>query len=59
MTNYCRIQKNEVLGRYLVASRDIKPGEIILKDEPLVLGPRQVFIKYRIYYIKLRIIINT
>ena len=37
-----RVEKNEVLGRFLVASRNIKVGEVILKDEPLVLGPRQV-----------------
>ncbi|MPC50943.1 Protein msta, isoform A [Portunus trituberculatus] len=34
--------QSENLGRYLEASRDILPGEIILKDSPLVLGPRQV-----------------
>lgn len=26
--------------RYLVATRDIKPGEVILKERPLVVGPR-------------------
>lgn len=26
--------------RYLVATRDIKPGEVILKEKPLVVGPR-------------------
>lgn len=26
--------------RYLAASRDIKPGEVILKEKPLVVGPR-------------------
>ncbi|KDR18205.1 Protein msta, isoform A, partial [Zootermopsis nevadensis] len=26
--------------RYLAASRDIKPGEVILKERPLVVGPR-------------------
>ncbi|KAJ9577911.1 hypothetical protein L9F63_025224 [Diploptera punctata] len=34
------IQRSDTLGRYLVASRDIKAGEVILKELPLVLGPR-------------------
>lgn len=34
------IQHSETFGRYLVASRDIKAGEVILKELPLVLGPR-------------------
>ncbi|KAG7176014.1 SET domain-containing protein SmydA-8-like [Homarus americanus] len=37
-----RVCQSEELGRYLEASRDILPGELILKDSPLVLGPRQV-----------------
>lgn len=37
-----RVCQSEELGRYMEASRDILPGEIILKDSPLVLGPRQV-----------------
>lgn len=27
------------LGRYLIASRDIEPREIIIREEPLVTGP--------------------
>ncbi|CAG4991328.1 unnamed protein product [Colias eurytheme] len=34
------IHHSEALGRYLVASRDIKQGEIILKEKPAVSGPR-------------------
>lgn len=30
------------LGRYLVASRNIKPFEIILKEAPLICTPSQV-----------------
>ncbi|XP_045622293.2 SET domain-containing protein SmydA-8, partial [Procambarus clarkii] len=37
-----RVCESEELGRYLEASRDIQPGEVIMKDSPLVLGPRQV-----------------
>lgn len=34
------IATNEVLGRHLRATRDIKIGEQILKEAPLVLGPK-------------------
>ncbi|XP_033608644.1 SET domain-containing protein SmydA-8 isoform X3 [Cryptotermes secundus] len=34
------IERTDTLGRYLVATRDIKPGEVILKEKPLVVGPR-------------------
>lgn len=30
------------MGRYLTASRDIKQGEIIIKESPLVCGPSQI-----------------
>jgi len=33
------IKTNEVLGRHLVARRDLKPGELILKESALVSGP--------------------
>lgn len=36
--NY-KIEQNQQLGRYLVASRDIKKGEVILRDQPLITGP--------------------
>ncbi len=31
---------SEALGNHLVATREIRKGEIILEDEPLLLGPR-------------------
>ena len=34
-----RIEKSEKLGRYFVATRDIKPLELILVDQPGVVGP--------------------
>lgn len=37
-----RVCQSAELGRYLEASRDIKAGEIILRDSPLVVGPKQV-----------------
>jgi len=30
------------LGRYLVATRDLKPGEMIISETPLVIGPQAV-----------------
>eukprot|EP00096_Caligus_rogercresseyi_P012657 TRINITY_DN5373_c0_g1_i1.p1 TRINITY_DN5373_c0_g1~~TRINITY_DN5373_c0_g1_i1.p1 ORF type:complete len:578 (-),score=111.95 TRINITY_DN5373_c0_g1_i1:77-1810(-) len=33
------IHFNEEVGRYMVASRDIQPGEIIFQEEPLAYGP--------------------
>lgn len=37
-----QIRTNDLYGRYLVASRDIKPGEIVLKESPLISGPSQI-----------------
>ncbi|ALC41160.1 CG8503 [Drosophila busckii] len=37
-----KIAHNELLGRHLVATRNIKPYEIILKEAPLVRGPAQI-----------------
>ena len=34
-----RIEKSEKFGRYFVATRDIKPLELILVDQPGVVGP--------------------
>ncbi|KAJ0174531.1 hypothetical protein K1T71_009639 [Dendrolimus kikuchii] len=33
------VQKSDILGRYLVAAKDLKAGETIFSDEPFVLGP--------------------
>lgn len=35
-----QIASNDVLGRYMIAKRDIKAGEIILRENPCVLGPK-------------------
>ena len=32
------------IGRYLVATRDLKPGEMIISETPLVIGPQAVTI---------------
>jgi len=34
-----KIEKSAELGRYLVASRDLKEGEILFEESPLVVGP--------------------
>lgn len=35
-----KVKSNEVLGRYLIAKRDIKPGEVIIREVPYVVGPK-------------------
>ncbi|KAG5683117.1 hypothetical protein PVAND_012418 [Polypedilum vanderplanki] len=37
-----RVCHNEKIGRHYVATRDIKPGEIVLREAPLIIGPSQV-----------------
>ena len=32
------IKKDPIVGRYMVASRDIQPGENIFSDEPVAVG---------------------
>lgn len=34
-----KIEKSNVLGRYLVATRDLKAGEVLFEEAPLVVGP--------------------
>ncbi|XP_023337402.1 protein msta [Eurytemora carolleeae] len=36
-----KIVNKQGFGRYLVATRDIKPGEIIFTDYPMAVGPKQ------------------
>ena len=33
------IGKSEEVGRYMVAKRDLEPGEVIFTDKPAVIGP--------------------
>ncbi|KAG5684028.1 hypothetical protein PVAND_013281 [Polypedilum vanderplanki] len=35
-------ESNDILGRYMIAKRDIKPGEIILKEKPMIIGPKTI-----------------
>jgi hypothetical protein len=35
-----KVQYTDTLGRHMVATRDIKEGEMILKEKPAVIGPR-------------------
>ncbi|CAB3386012.1 Hypothetical predicted protein [Cloeon dipterum] len=37
-----RVHEHPVLGRHLVATRDIKQGELIIRESPLVIGPKTV-----------------
>lgn len=37
-----QIVKNDILGRHIVATRDIRKGEIILRDTPVVSGPKVI-----------------
>uniref|UniRef100_A0A336MII8 CSON001087 protein n=1 Tax=Culicoides sonorensis TaxID=179676 RepID=A0A336MII8_CULSO len=37
-----KIETNPEYGRYLVATKDIKAGDIVLKESPLIVGPSQV-----------------
>lgn len=34
-----RVARNKTQGHYLVATRDIEPGEVILRDWPFAEGP--------------------
>ncbi|KAK7084473.1 hypothetical protein SK128_012411 [Halocaridina rubra] len=35
------VQNHPIYGRHMVATRDIRAGEIILKEAPLIVGPKQ------------------
>ncbi|KAF0303343.1 SET domain-containing protein SmydA-8, isoform B [Amphibalanus amphitrite] len=35
------VKQTDELGRYMVATRAIQPGEVILREAPLVVGPKQ------------------
>lgn len=37
-----RVKEDPQFGRYLEASREIKPGDIIMREKPLITGPAQV-----------------
>jgi hypothetical protein len=43
--NFCvpfKITTDEVLGRCVVATRNLRPGEVLMKQSPLILGPKVV-----------------
>ncbi len=33
-----RIGRSDVVGRFMVADRDISPGEVIFRDQPACIG---------------------
>lgn len=37
-----KVKEDEHLGRYMEATREIKAGDILLKEKPLITGPTQV-----------------
>lgn len=37
-----KVQQDDRLGRYLVASRDIRAEEVVLKEAPIIRGPSQM-----------------
>ncbi|XP_076045902.1 uncharacterized protein LOC143028136 [Oratosquilla oratoria] len=37
-----KVEENSDLGRYMVASRNIKAGEVVLIEDPIVIGPKQI-----------------
>ncbi|XP_045617553.2 enolase-phosphatase E1 isoform X2 [Procambarus clarkii] len=37
-----QVLESAALGRYMVASRDLKAGDVILKEEPIAVGPKQI-----------------
>jgi len=37
-----KISKHPEIGRYMVATRDMAPGELILSDAPILIGPKQI-----------------
>lgn len=43
------IKKHPIVGRYMVASRDIQPGESIFSDEPVAIG-KTIYIIYTCSY---------
>lgn len=40
--NYSQLHEDSILGRHFIASRGIRPGEVVLREPPLILGPMQV-----------------
>ena len=38
-TGLWRIERDERFGRFMVATRDILPGQLILAEEPIMWGP--------------------
>lgn len=37
-----RVQATPELGRFMVATRDVAPGELLLSDPPLLMGPKML-----------------
>lgn len=42
LVRFHQVETNEVVGRHLVATKDIPQGQLILNESPFVCGPRQL-----------------
>ena len=37
-----RVERSDTLGRFLVATKEVEEGELIMNESPMVVGPRQL-----------------
>ena len=37
-----KVEENDIFGRFLVATRNIKCGSIVITEEPIAIGPNRV-----------------
>lgn len=43
MARLCwRVERDDMVGRFLVATKDLEEGELVLNETPMVVGPRQL-----------------
>ncbi|RZF47251.1 hypothetical protein LSTR_LSTR004960 [Laodelphax striatellus] len=40
MTEAFKIERNETVGRYAVAKKDFKPGQVLFEERPVAVGPK-------------------
>lgn len=38
-----QVRTSDQLGRYLVASRDLNPGDLVISETPLSFGPKSLY----------------
>ena len=37
-----KVERSDIMGRFLIATKDLEEGELILNESPMVVGPRQL-----------------